>query len=176
MDYPVDHSARGDNTHIIRCDIYNGCRHYAACQMTLRQIRTNSHRKSDDKCRKALISGECEADKMLKEEAKAGKAIYYTPRQENPLHADTPNARTNVLDPSYQLGWEKAGSMIRALRGKPEPKPDVIERIAPPVERAKPVAPTVERTKPKMVSTGNLYADLVNQLMKEHKGDSNAGK
>lgn len=176
MEYPVDFSARGDNTRIIRCDIYNGCRHYAACQVVLAEVRQNAHRKSDDRCRKALVSGQCDAAKMMAEEKRAGKALYYLPREENPLHADSPKVKTNVLDPSYQLGWEKGGAMVRSIRGRPDSVPDPIIRNTAPVERATPRAPNVERPKPKMVSTGNLYADLVNQLMKEQKGDSDAGK
>lgn len=172
-----DFSERGDNTHLVRCETYNGMRHYAVCLRINKLVERGEARPVDTDCQRTIRCQECPAAKMRKEELAAGEALYYTRREDNPLFKDLPASKSiDVLSVSSQVGWEK-GAMACGKRkvehlnrthyewdADTGPAP-VTKQQAAPVRKAaatpKPAAPAAP--------SGNFYADLVNKMMKEHK-------
>lgn len=165
-DRPPEDSRRGDNTHIVSCEIYGGHRHYAVCLDVLSRVEKSANTVSERECQRAARCGECPSLAMRQEEKQAGKSLYYTPRSANPIYVDAISKRIDVLDPSYQRGWDRANDMILRQQGKRRSpvvaKPE-IAAVKPAVRKpiAKPVATPA--------STGNLYADLINKMMAERE-------
>jgi hypothetical protein len=111
-------------------------------------------------CAKAVIHGQCPARKLRLEERKAGESLYFTPRNSSELYKDKPSKQPlDVLNPSYQRGWDAAGRAFGKSKYFEREEPQALPEPRPVKPKApRPPAPT---------STGNLYADLVNKMMAE---------
>lgn len=160
MGRPLEDSKRGDNTHMVNCAVYGGHRHYAVCCHIVERCEKSQARPGEAPCAKAVIHGECPARKMRLEERKAGESLYFVPREQSALYKDKPSKPPiDVLNPSYQRGWDAAGRMFgKSKYFEREEVPPVSEPRVTKPKAPKPAAP---------VSTGNLYADLVNKMMSE---------
>lgn len=178
MDRHMNDSKRGDNTYVLRCDSYGGSRHYAVCIHIVERVEQKRPRPNEAPCAKACATGECPALKMRREERKAQKSLYFMARENNPIFTDVPASRApvDVLSPSYQNGWEKAGAMLASARGIERKHAYTSRRVddnsTPETPIRKAVLETVVRTPTKSkssasTSTGNLYADLINKMLAE---------
>ncbi len=79
--YPVEASAGGNNMHYIACDAVGWRPNYAVClnKIAARKAGRASEVIGGDCCR-AIDNGTCSALAMQKEEATAGKALYFVNR------------------------------------------------------------------------------------------------
>jgi hypothetical protein len=172
MTKPLEYSKRGDNTLTVNCSVYGGHRHYAVCLNLIERIEKRDYQSKDAACIRAFNCGGCPAKKMRSEERQAGHALFYTPREPTPATGGRPKPAVDVLSPSFQRGWDRAGLAIAAIKRRESGLPEPVE-TAPRPERSAPVSrPTRRpaRVEPQ-VSTGNLYADLVNKMMAEQAKD-----
>lgn len=163
MARPLEDSKRGDNTTLVNCGTYGGHRHYAVCCHIVERSEKGQVRSSDVACARSVANGECPARKMRLEERKAGESLYFTPRDQSDLYKDKPTRPPlDVLNPSYQRGWDTAGRML--AKGRP------VERGSSTSEVKRAALAPKSTSRPTPASTGNLYADLVNKLMAERGG------
>lgn len=171
-DVPPEYSGRGDNVVIIGCDLYSK-RHYCAC------VRINTRYQSGDPdqqnldCNEAIRRKNCPASKMMAEEKKAGKALYYIPR----APAVTPGWAASTGDlaegfnsPGFQYGWNTVGRRMgldtgQTLRPNSSRSTEVGRSNMTSMPKREP-RKTVAVEKPKSRVTGS-YADLVNKMMEE---------
>jgi hypothetical protein len=166
---PIEASARGDNTHFVKCEVYNGHRHYAVCQSVLALHNAGKARPVDRECSRAINCGECPANVMKMQERTAGHALFYTPREKNDAYQSAVTKKTDVLSISSQMGWEKGGAML-GKRKTSVTRADFDVVDAESLTAAKPTSKPARPAKPAPVAkpgSGNIYADLVNQMMKK---------
>lgn len=133
---PIKLSMAGYNAYYHHCELYHGRSSYAVCQHTIDAVLEQRVTLRSE-CQNAIESGLCPAMKMRKEEAAAGRALFFTDRRERMAEL---NAR--LKEPSTVIRYgkpkvapealktvaadEKAQEKFRLMtqRVKPEPKPE----------------------------------------------------
>jgi hypothetical protein len=177
MTRPISDSKRGDNTYLLKCEPYGGHRHYAVCVHIVERCEQNATKPNEIGCKKAFLQGNCPAKTMRREERKAGEAIYFLARESDPQWKDYKSrVAFDVHGSSFQRGWEAAGRMLGINKMDREHQQEIADarRSSIESEPRKPVAPrkTTTPRPAESAPSGNLYADLVNKMMKEQKGET----
>ncbi|MBE0438019.1 MAG: hypothetical protein IBX56_19750 [Methylomicrobium sp.] len=147
--YPLELSLKGSNTIYVGCEFRSCRQNYAICLNIIKAVK-EKRRKPEEECCSEIKRGICPALKMRKEEVEAGYALYYKPRAPAPViekKGNTSffsNSNFSKSDPSYQRGWNHAGSVIRGdkkdsvskVRLTQKSESVVIERLAPKSQNA----------------------------------------
>lgn len=142
-DPPVEpeKSEGGINSYCISCAAVERQAGYPVCLHTIRAIEENRIR-SDEfvDCQRALTHDKCKAKAMRDMERKAGKALFYRPRnpfRESTIATDAPKARQEVPESMLQAIQHRYPSLRTKsykppkLETKPEPKPKATIETGP---------------------------------------------
>lgn len=115
--YPVSASATGKNaTHINGCHIIGQSQPYAACLKRIREYVSGDPLETMRDCARAIGGPACRAWTMMQEEAKAGKALYFTNRDKlreyvGIIASDLPQARVSDVRPKPLPSGTKVDSV-----------------------------------------------------------------
>lgn len=168
VDFPISASEKGDNKRLVRCESYNSYRHYCICLSVIARIRAGETRPDDRECARSLTANACPSAQMRANEEKAGKALHYMQRDPFKMYEDPQNGIPHTtLKTKHGFAYSVPTSSIKPKAPAPE---RVVYKVAqqPKPQMAAAARPKIQPVKPKpVVSTGNLYADLVNQMMSE---------
>jgi len=148
---PFSMSAGGDNSFHINCKDLEQQKSYAACIHIEKLSKTDPDSLLYQDCFNAINRRSCEALKMRTEEKEAGCSLYYKKRR----GVDVGHSKLKD-DPSYAIGWNKAGGKLPAL-----PQKQLGQK---PSELA-----TKRKPKAEAASTGIDFADVVNVMTAEAK-------
>lgn len=154
-------SMNGDNMFSFKCESTNRICSYSICQHTVYAYKEKRLTGFDD-CRQVIDKRECKAIKMMIEEKKAGKALYFDSyKKAREARADI-IARNKALH--APLPSRKGPSIIASSRASSNEeriqRKELAKVPARPARTAKVEKPAAEQ------DSGNMFADVVNALSK----------
>lgn len=153
----IEVSKGGENRHIFWCDYLQQRRLYGTCLclMDAHSAGRITPRAEDAYADCASgISRECLAVVMRKEEVKAGRAIYFTPRNEKPKHI----INVDSSNESYRRGQSKVEALFDKSKDRQAVVARTADRVAQPIPQAKP--------KDEISIVGGNIADLITSEVK----------
>lgn len=165
--YPIEFSAKGNNTHYVPCEFRARSQNYAICLNVIKAYN-EGRRKGDDVCCSEIKREVCPAFLMQRQEIEAGHTLYYVPRVQVEV---APVVARSYITPesvkrtdSYKRGWDSAGGTINDKSNSA--CKNTAKRIA-----TKPSS--VERTveKKPVVYDGGL-GSVVSEMAREHQAKS----
>lgn len=163
----------GDNMHSFDCEPTSRTCCYTVCQHTVWAYKENRLRGFED-CREAIDKRVCPAIKMMLEEKKAGKSLYFVSyearvKERERLQAERASVERNqwrkdrlIASSQSELSDEEVRRRDKAIKARIQAEQESV--LPPKVVKRRDEAPVDLNS-----DTGNMFADMINAMNSEQQ-------